>query len=176
MFVSCGRRAESNVTPESPINNSAVPAHDSPIKHDVSVKVTSHLGNSFVIPSKWAVEDKGDTYSIRSPDGRAVIYAIMFSADGSGSMDHFRQTMTSGLLPKGVSAWEPSEWTEVKIGEDMAHKRSLAPVPASNQEWRLYALSTGKFYYAVVLTATPDAMFLNGAFYEEIVLSFRGVR
>ncbi len=149
---------------------------ESAVGTDTYVKVTSHLGNSFVTPSQWTTTDKGDTFSLTSPDGQAIIHAIMFTAQGSGSIKEFRQTMASGLLPKEATAWKASDWTSIKLGERDAEKRDLIPVPESHQQWRLYVLDNGRFYYAIVLNASNTAMTLNGGFYENIVRTFNGVR
>src|SRR5262245_53083807 len=101
----------------------------SAVKGDRFVKFTSHLGNSFVAPSQWTSEDEGPTFSLKSPDGHAVIHAIVYTSEGSGSLDDFRQTMTTGLLPKDSSRWKDSNWSEIKLGEVTASKRELIPVP-----------------------------------------------
>ena len=143
---------------------------------DTYVKFTSHLGNSFVAPSLWTTTDKGDTFSLKSPDGQAIIYAIMYTSEGSGSLEEFGETMASGLLPDGARGWKPSKWTTVRIGEHDAQKRDLVPVPKSHQQWRLYVVDAGEFYHAVILNASEVAMTLNGGFYENIVRTFDGVR
>jgi hypothetical protein len=148
----------------------------SAVRQDTFVKVTSHLGNSFVAPSQWTTTDKGDTFSLESPDGRAVIHAIMFAAEGSGPLQAFRETIASGLLPSGATAWKASDWTPIKLGGRDAQKRELVPVPESKQGWRLYVMDAGRFYHAIILNASADAMALNGGFYEDIVRTFDGVR
>jgi hypothetical protein len=149
---------------------------ESAVQQDTYVKFTSHLGNSFVAPSQWTTTDKGDTFSLKSPDGKAIIHAIMFTAEGSGPLNEFRETMASGLLPKEATGWKASNWTTIKLGEVDAGKRELIPVPESHQQWRLYVMDGGKFYHAIVLNASADAMTLNGGFYENIVRTFNGVR
>jgi hypothetical protein len=148
----------------------------SPVQRDRYIKFTSHLGNSFVAPSQWTTEDEGNTFSLKSPDGHAVIHTIIYTSEGSGSLDDFRQTMTTGLLPKNASHWKDSKWTEIKIGEVQASKRDLVPVPATDHEWRLYVVDGGKYYHAIVLNASTTAMALNGEFYENIVRTFEGLR
>ena len=153
-----------------------VPKKKAVVQQDTYVKVTSHLGNSFVAPSQWTVTDKGDTFSLETPDGQAFIHAIIFRSEGSGSLQEFRETMTSSLLPKTATGWKPSDWTTIKLGDHDAQKRDLIPVPESDQQWRLYVVDGGKFYHAVILNASNTAMGLNGGFYENIVRSFEGVR
>ena len=145
------------------------------VQQDTFVKFTSHLGNSFVAPSQWTATDNGDTYSLKSPDGQAIIHAIMFTAKGSGSIDEFRETMASGLLPKDATGWSPSSWTTIKFGSIDAGKRELIPAPPSHQQWRLYVVDGGKFYHAIILNASVEAMTLNGGFYENIVRTFDGI-
>ena len=146
------------------------------MRTDTFVKFTSHLGNSFVAPSKWTASDKGDTFSLKSPDGLAIIHAIMFTAEGSGSLEEFSETMTSGLLPDGVPAWKQSRWTTIKLGEQQARKRDLIPATASDQQWRLYVVDAGKFYHAIILNASNGAMLINSELYESTVRTFNGVR
>ena len=143
---------------------------------DRFVKFTSHLGNSFVAPSQWTTEDEGPTFSLKSPDGHAVIHAVVYTSEGSGSLDDFRQTMTAGLLPKDSSRWKDSKWSEIKLGEVTASKRELIPIPDAEHEWRLYVVDGGKYYHAIVLNASTTAMSLNGEFYESIVCTFEGLR
>jgi hypothetical protein len=149
---------------------------ESAVQTDTYVEFKSHLGNSFVAPSLFTATDKGDTFSLKSPDGRAIIHAIMYTAEGSGSINEFRETMASGLLPDGATAWKASDWTPIKFREHEAQKRDLIAVPESNQQWRLYVVDGGKFYHAIILNASNETMTLNGDFYENIIRSFHGVR
>jgi hypothetical protein len=154
----------------------AVQKKESAVQQDTYVKVTSHLGNSFVAPSQWTTTDKGDTFSLKCPDGQAFIHAIVYTSEGSGTLQQFRETMTSGLLPKTATAWKPSDWTSIKFGESDAQKRDLTPVPESDQAWRIYVMDGGRFYHVIVLNASSTAMALNGGFYENVVRSFDGIR
>ena len=153
-----------------------VQKNESAVQQDTYVKFTSHLDNSFVAPSQWTSTDKGDTFSLKSPDGAAIIHAIMYTSEGSGTLKEFGETMASGLLPKGATAWKASDWTTIKLGDRDAQKRDLIPIPESHQQWRLYVMDGGKFYHAIILNALNDAMTLNGGFYENIVRTFNGVR
>lgn len=148
----------------------------STVQQDKYVKFTSHLGNSFVAPSQWTTSDEGDTFSLKSPDGHAVIHAIVYTSEGSGSLDDFRQTIITGLLPKEASRWKDSEWTAIKLGDVEASKRELIPVPSEDHEWRLYVVDGGKYYHAIILNASTTAMSLNGEFYESIIRTFDGNR
>lgn len=143
---------------------------------DTYVKHASHPGNSFVAPSQWSTTDSGDTFSLKSPDGQAIIHAIMFTSEGSGSLTEFRERMAAGLLPKNATEWKASDWTAIKLGDREAQKRNLIPVPESHQQWRLYVVDGGRFYHAIILNASNEAMTLNGGFYENIVRTFDGVR
>ena len=55
-------------------------------------------------------------------------------------------------------------------------KARLAGANEADQQWRLYVLMAGKFYYAIILNASGESMTLNGGFYENIVRTYRGVR
>lgn len=145
------------------------------MKQDTFVKFTSHLGNSFVAPSMWTADDKGDTYSLKSPDQQAIIHAIMFTEKGSGTIDEFKDMLTSGLLPKGATGWLQSEWSPIKLANADAMKRDLVPIPEGNQQWRLYVVHADRFYYAIILNASTPMMQLNGPFYESIVRTFECV-
>jgi hypothetical protein len=149
---------------------------DSAMQSDILVKFTSHLGNSFIAPSQWTATDKGDTLSLRSSDGQASIHSIMYTSEGSGSFQEFREKLVSGLLPETASAWKPSNWTSIKLGERNAQKRDLIPVPESDHRWRLYVLDVGEFYHAIVFNASDVVMTLNGDFYEDIVRTFEVVQ
>lgn len=105
-----------------------------PVKQDRFVKFTSHLGNSFVAPSQWTATDKGDTFSLKSPDGHAVITTTVYTSEGSGSLDEFREMMTTGLLPDGASRWQDSKWTTIKLGDVEAHRRELIAIPDSDTQ------------------------------------------
>jgi hypothetical protein len=100
----------------------------------------------------------------------------MFTAEGSGSLDDFRETMSSGLLPKDSSGWKDSIWTAIKFGEFDASHRELVPVPETHQQWRLFVMDGGRFYHAVILNASTSAMTVSGDFYENVVRTFEGVR
>ena len=150
--------------------------YGSPVQQDRYVKFTSHLGNSFVAPSQWTTTDEGDSFSLKSPDGHAVIQAIVYACEGSGSLDDFRQTMTTGLLPKEASRWKDSQWTAIKLGDVKASRRELIADPGTDHEWRLYVVDGGKYYHAIILNASTTAMTLNGDFYESIVRTFEGIR
>lgn len=76
---------------------------------DTFVKFTSHLGTSFVAPSKWTTTDQGDTFTLKSQDGLAAITAIAYTKEGSGSLNEFRESMATGLLPKEASQWKDSK-------------------------------------------------------------------
>ena len=139
---------------------------------DRLVTFRSHLGNSFVAPSEWEAEDKGDTYLLRSPDGNALIQVLTLPVKGGGSIEEFRETILKSHLPPECSGWTPSEWSSVEIGDSHAICRHLVPIPTSNQEWRVYVLQSGRLYHAIVLTSTAEGMVLDGEFYESIVRSF----
>ena len=141
-----------------------------------NVLFTSHLGNSFVAPSIFTQTDKGDTFTLKSPDGQALIYTIMFTAEGSGTLTEFGELMASSLLPKGATKWHDSKWTAIKFAETVANKKELIPIPESHQQWRVYIVDGGKFYHAVILNASNIAMTLNGDFYEKIDCTFKGVK
>jgi hypothetical protein len=111
-----------------------------------------------------------------SPSGRLTATPSFTQSEGSGSLDDFRQTITTGLLPKDASHWKDSPWTEIKLGETKASKRELIPIPSADHEWRLYVVDGGKYYHAIVLNASSTAMSLNGDFYESIVCTFKGLR
>lgn len=147
-----------------------------PVKQDRFVKFTSHLGNSFVAPSQWTATDKGDTFSLKSPDGHAVITTTVYTSEGSGSLDEFREMMTTGLLPDGASRWQDSKWTTIKLGDVEAHRRELIAIPDSDTQWRLYVVDGGKYYHAIFLHASKITMALNGEVYETIVMTFEGIR
>jgi hypothetical protein len=49
---------------------------DAAVQQDTFVRFTSHLGSSFVAPSRWTMTVKGDTFSLKSPDGQAIIHMI----------------------------------------------------------------------------------------------------
>jgi hypothetical protein len=149
---------------------------ESPARGDRFVKFTSHLGNSFVAPSQWTSEDEGDTFSLKSPDGHAVIHAIVYTSEGSGSLDECCQTMVAGLLPEAASGWKDSEWTEITLGGMRGSKRVLIPVPEAETEWRLFVVDGGKYYHAIILNASNAAMSLNGEFYESVVCTFEGLK
>ena len=146
------------------------------VKRDTYVEFKSHLGNTFVAPSQWTMFDKGDTFALNSPDGQATIMSIMYTAEGSGSLQEFGETMTRGLLPEGATDWQESDWTTIDIDGQKVPKRELVPVPESGERSWLYLVGGGKYYYAIVLTASDLAMELNGGFYEKLVQTFKGVR
>lgn len=143
---------------------------------DTYIKFTSHLGNSFVAPARWTSVDNGDTFSVKSTDGQAAIHSIMYTAEGSGSITDFRETMASRLLPEGATRWKETPWTTIGIGEQEAQKRDLIPVPESHQQWKLFVVDGGKFYHAIIVNASNISMILNGGFFENIVQTFNGVR
>lgn len=146
------------------------------MQQDKFVKFTSHLGTSFVAPSQWTTTDEGDTFTLTSPDGYAAITAIVYTSEGSGSMNDFREMMTSGLLPKGASRWKDSKWTEVELGNIKASRRVLTAVPEDDFEWRLYVVDGGKYYHAIFLNSPTTVMSLNGEFYESVVCTFESMR
>lgn len=127
---------------------------------------------SFVAPSEWKASDDGDTFTLKSPDGHALIQAFVFTSQGSGTMDEFCATMTASLLPQDATAWQESKWTPIKLGNLTGSKRELIPVSDANHRWRLYVLERGKYYYAINLNASEVAMGLNGEFYESVVCTF----
>lgn len=146
-----------------------------PVRSDTFVKFTSHLGSSFTAPSQWTMTDEGSTFSLKSPDGHAVISAMVFTAEGSGSLEDFRELTASTLLPKTATGWKDSQWSTIKLKGSDAWKRELVPIPAGDEEWRLYVMGAGPYYHAVVVHATSVVMPLNGEFYEDIVRSFEGI-
>jgi hypothetical protein len=146
------------------------------VKSDRFVKFTSHLGSSFTAPSQWTMSEEGTTFSLKSPDGHAVISAMVFTAEGSGTLEEFRELTASSLLPKNATGWKDSPWSKIKLRDADAWKRELVPAPPGDEEWRVYLLHTGVYYHAVVLHATSVVMPLNGDFYEDIVRSFEGIR
>ena len=153
----------------------AVEKKDSAVQQDTFVKRTSHLGNSFVVPSLFTTTDKGDTFSLKSPDGQAIIHAIIFTAEGSGTFEEFQAMLASDLVPE--KTWKPSQWTPFKLGDGHdAQKRDFVPVGESDQQWRLYAVDGDKFYHAILLNASSPMMTLQGGFYDNIIRSFEGVR
>jgi hypothetical protein len=131
---------------------------------------------SFVAPGDWQARDDGDTFTLKSPDGYALIQAFVFTSQGSGTLDDFRATMATGLLPQGASGWQESEWTTIKLGDFAASKRELIPIPDTDHRWRLYVMDGGKYYYAINLNASEVVMELNGDFYESVVATFEGIR
>jgi hypothetical protein len=147
------------------------------VQHDTAVKFESRIGNSFIAPSQWTAEDRGSTFTLRSPDGHAVIHALTFSVEGSGTIEEFRNLMAVNLLPAGAT-WAPSEWSAITLAGEAAYRRDLAPVPdKGDQRWRLYVLRAGKMYHAIVLNASKIAMSLNGGFYEtDLISSFHPIR
>lgn len=147
-----------------------------PVQQDKFVKFTSHLGTSFVAPSQWTTTDEGDTFTLTSPDGYAAITAIVYTSEGSGSLDEFRETMTTGLLPKEASRWKDSQWNTIELGEFKASRRVLIAVPEDGHEWTLYVIDGGKYYHAIFLNSPTAVMSLNGDFYESIVRTFEGIR
>jgi hypothetical protein len=146
------------------------------VHRDEFVTFQSELGNSLVAPSSWTANDKGDNYLVQSPDGHAWIQVLTFTVEGSGSIEEFRETIVTSLLPKESSGWTQSPWSTMKIGDAEAIHRRLVPVPAGEHEWRVYLMQSGKLYHAIVLNATDEAMAANGDFYESIVLTFHGIR
>lgn len=125
---------------------------------------------------QWTATDKGDTFSLKSPDGHAVITTTVYTSEGSGSLDEFREIMTAGLLPDGASRWQDSKWTTIKLGDVDAHTRELIAIPDSDTQWRLYVVDGGKYYHAIFLHASKITMALNGEVYESIVITFEGIR
>jgi hypothetical protein len=133
----------------------------------------SHLGSTIVCPSDWTSTDKGDTWTLKSPDHHAIITVWTFTVQGSGTMQEFQNTMASSITKEGT--WKDSEWTAINIGGTAAVKRVFEPQDAESQlPCRAYLLQTGDFYSAILLRASDEAMTLNGDFYESIVKSFHG--
>jgi len=113
----------------------------------------------------------GNVYTYTFP----LIYTTIFTAEGSGTLNDFGELMASSLLPKEASKWQESKWITIKFQETAANKKELIPVPESHQQWRVYIIDGGRFYHAVVLSASNGGMTLNGDFYENIVRTFKGV-
>jgi hypothetical protein len=147
------------------------------VQQDTAVKFESRIGNSFIAPSQWTAEDKDSIFTLRSHDRHAIIHALTFTAEGSGTIEEFRQLMANNLLPEGTQ-WEPSEWSTLTLAGEVAYRRDLVPVPdKDDQRWRLYVLRAGKMYHAIVLNASNVAMTLNGGYYEtDLISTFRPIR
>ncbi|HUG93065.1 MAG TPA: hypothetical protein VML55_19650 [Planctomycetaceae bacterium] len=141
------------------------------------VEFRSHIGNTIVYPCFWAVEDNGNVFGLKSPDGHAVINVFTFTVAGSGSFEEFRDLMLS-LAP---GDWEESPWVDVDFVDTTASKRHLlspdedAAFSWEGSSYRLYAQQNGECYHAILLEARPIVMQLNGDFFEEFIRSFRGI-
>jgi hypothetical protein len=147
------------------------------VQRDTAVKFQSRIGNVIIAPSQWTAEDKGSTFTLRSPDGHALIHILTFTAEGSGTVEEFRELMAARLLPAGAD-WAPSGWSTLTLAGEAAYRRDLVPVPnAGDRAWRLYVLRAGKMYHAIVLNASTPAMKLNGGYYEtDLIASFSPIR
>jgi hypothetical protein len=133
----------------------------------------SHLGSTITCPSDWISTDKGDTWTLKSPDHHATITIWTFTVQGSGTMQEFQNTMASSITKEG--AWKNSDWVSMDIGGTKGVKRVFEPESDDSQlPCRAYLLQTGEFYSAILLRASDDAMALNGDFYESLVKSFHG--
>jgi hypothetical protein len=133
----------------------------------------SHLGSTIVCPSDWNSTDKGDTWTLKSPDHHATISIWTFTVQGSGTMQEFQNTMGSSITKDG--AWKNSDWAPIEIGGASGMKRVFEPEEGNSQlPCRAYLLRTGDFYSAILLRASDEAMTLNGDFYEGMIKSFHG--
>ncbi|MFN0017341.1 MAG: hypothetical protein ACKVP0_03715 [Pirellulaceae bacterium] len=139
---------------------------------DTFVNFTSHLGTTFVAPSKWTSTDKGDTFALTSQDGLAAITAIVNTVEGSGTLSEYRESMANALLPKGASRWKDSKWSTIKFGNVDASKRELIADPETEFVLMLYVVESGDYYHLIILHVSKVALELNGEFYENVVCTF----
>lgn len=145
------------------------------VKIDKFAEFTSSLGMRFVAPSQFTGSEQDTTLTIASPDGHAVIQAMVFTAEGSGTLTDFREMLTANLSPDSVAEWQPSDWIACQVGQNKAWRRDLMPLPASGSEWQVFVMQIDEYYYAIILHATEVALRLNATLYEHVVQSFRGI-
>jgi hypothetical protein len=133
----------------------------------------SHFGSSIACPVDWTSADKGETWTLKSPDHQATISIWTFPVQGSGALENFQNTMTHSIEKEG--SWKTSDWTPVQIGGTPGTKRTFDPQEGSTQlPCRAYLLRTGNYYSAILLRVSDDAISSNGEFYEGLVQSFHG--
>ena len=145
---------------------------ESVIKKDVIVQFQSRVGNRIRHPSQWSVEDKGDTFFLRSPDQQAMISGYTCTIEGSGSLADFQEL----VLSSHSGDWEESQWADIEVGGIVAKKRYLTPRDEkADSAWWIYVLTDGDYYHALRINASQRVMELNGGFYEQIVQTFKGL-
>lgn len=166
LLIGCSSNADTDTEDAMTADNESV------VNQDTFVEFKSQLGNTIVYPSQWTPKDKGDAFSLASPDGQAVINALTFTAEGTGTLAEFQDMMVSqidgdGAIPK---------WTDIDIGGITAQKRQLdSRDEDAESSWRVYVLQNGECYHAIFLNASTLVMDLNGGFYENVIRSFKGI-
>lgn len=142
------------------------------IKKDTFIEFESEIGNTIVCLSQWSFEDKGDVFSLTSPDEQAIINVLTFTVEGSDSQEQFQDRIVKGLS----GDWRESEWKEIAIGDVVARKRHLDPLDEKSESaYRVYVLRCGELYHAILVNASPMIMTLNGDFYESVIKTFKGI-
>lgn len=165
LFISSCKKAPDKAAETTASTSANTPPQDG--------RLHSHFGSSIACPPDWNSTDKGDTWTLKSPDHQATISIWTLPAKGQETLTDFEKTMTDSINKEG--AWKSSDWTDVQISGTPGVKRTFDPQEGNPQlPCRAYLLRTGAYYTAILLRASDDAMSSNGETYEGIVQSFHG--
>lgn len=169
-FVALLTATSCKKTPEKPAETTASTSTEAPPQDG---RLHSHFGSSIACPPDWKSTDRGDTWTLQSPDHQATISIWTLPAKGDETLQDFQKTMSDSINKEG--AWKSSDWMPVQIGGVAGVKRTFDPQEGNSQlPCRAYLLRTGPYYTAILVRASDDAMSANGDSYENIVQSFHG--
>jgi hypothetical protein len=142
------------------------------VNQDTFVEFTSQIGNTIVIPSQWSQDNDGGRFRLESPDGQALIMGLTSTDDGTGELTEFGDMMVERI----DGDWKDAQWEVTEIGGGNARKKKLQPQDEDVEfHWIIYVLRKGQCLHAICLNASPDALFLNEEFYEDLVKTFNGI-
>jgi hypothetical protein len=94
------------------------------------------------------------------------------TAEGSGTLNEYGESMATTLLPKSASRWKDSNWSTIKFGDVEACRRERIAVPEMESVWRIKVVEKGQYYHLILLNVSTVVLELNGEFYENVICTF----
>ena len=132
------------------------------------IEMTSQLGNKLVCPDFWQSVDEGQNWSVGDGQGGINIYTV--TAEGSGSLEEFRDMVVASV--DDIKGTDSPGWEDVENNNWKGTYALFDAKDDSGTVWQIIIATSGKYYHSIRISVPKLAYDLNKGMYKDVAMTF----